>query len=420
MKTISDTNIMTTFLINSELEMRKPFNNMTKKIILELYHEILEGYRYLIHLKNENGSAYRYNLKKITSINELPRPISFSKNSIPLEINEYINKNSFYELSYTFSLFKRNIRVTFILENKDMPDVNAFHKRIDTLIIWLYIATKHSTKKCAESMNVFVYFTSLKKGINKNADNVNILYEKNVNTGFTFTCPKNSEIVIYRKEEFIKVFIHEVFHTFALDFSDMNNAKVNQRILSLFKIKSRVNLFETYTEFWAEFMNSLFCSFFSIKNKTDVTEFLERANYVINLEISHSFFQMVKILDYMGLSYQDLYSNNIRSEERRMRYIEKTHILSYYIIKTILMNSYQDFLKWCKENNSNLLEFKKTEKTQMSFCDFIFHHYNKRSMLKGVKIASELLDYVHQEPGLSKRTNHIIYNLRMSLCELSY
>ena len=420
MKTISDTNIMSSFLINSELATRKPFNNMTKKIILELYDEILEGYHYLINLKKKNGSGYRYNLKKIKSVNEIPRPVSFSKNSFPAEIMEYINTHSLYELSYTFSLFERNIRIIFILENKDTLDIESFHKRIDIIIIWLYIATKHSTKKCAETMNVFVYFTSLKKGIVQNVDNRNILYEKNVNTGFTFTCPKNSEIVIYRKEEFLKVFIHEVFHNFALDFSNMNNAKVNQRILSLFKIKSRVNLFETYTEFWAEFMNSLFCSFFSIKDKTDETEFLERANYVINLEVSHSFFQMVKVLDYMGLSYQDLYTNNMRSEERRMRYIEKTHILSYYIIKTILMNSYQDFLKWCKVNNDNLLEFKKTEKTQMSFCDFIFNHYNKRSMLKGVKIASELLDYIHQEPGLSKITNHIMYNLRMSLCELSY
>jgi len=287
--------------------------------------------------------------------------------------------------------------------------------------MWLYIANKHSTKKCAESMNVFIYFTSLKKSIVENPDNTNILYPKNINTGFTFTCPKKSEIVIYRSEEFTKVFIHEVFHNFSLDFSEMNNAKVNQRILSLFKIKSRVNLFEAYTEFWAEFMNALLCSFFSIKNKKNEFEFLEKANYVINLEVSHSFFQMVKILDYMNLTYQDLYLNNKNSEEiRTTRYIEKTHILSYYIIKTVLMNSYQYFLKWCNENNDNLLDFKKTEKAQMGFCDFIFAHYNKRSMLKGVRVASDLLDYMYQEPALSKKTSHLLHNLRMSLCEISY
>lgn len=421
MKTIRDTNTMSSFLNNSELRISKPFNNNTKKIILQLYDEILEAYNYLIYSKKKNNSIYSYHIKKITSVNEIPRPVSFSKDSFPLEITQYINDNSAYELSYTFSLFERNVRVIFILENKEDLYIEAFNRRIETMIMWLYIANKHSTKKCAESMNVFIYFTSLKKSIVKNSDNTNILYEKNVNTGFTFTCPKKSEIVIYRREEFIKVFIHEVFHNFALDFSDLNNSKVNQRILSLFKIKSRVNLFEAYTEFWAEFINALFCSFFSIKNKTNTFEFLERANYVINLEVSHSFFQMTKVLHHMGLSYQDLYLNNKYSEERRnLYYIERTHILSYYIVKTILMNSYQDFLKWCHNNNDNLLEFKKTEKSQMGFCDFIFEHYNKRSMLKGIKIASELLDYMHQEPGLSKKTTHLLDNLRMSLCELSY
>lgn len=420
MKTIYDTNLMSTFLLGSELKMDKPFNNTTKKIILGLYDEIVEGYNYLLTLKNKNRLFYNYKIKKNNSIVDITRPVSFSKDSFPVEILQYINEHSLYELTYTFSLFEKNIRFIFILENKDDLDLEAFHRRIDVMIIWLYIATKHSSKKCAQEMTVYIYFTSLKKSIVKNTDNTNILYEKNVNTGFTFSCPKKSEIVIYRKEEFIKVFMHEIYHNFALDFSTMNNAKVNEFILSLFKIKSRVNLFEAYTEFWAEFMNSLLCSFFSIKNKSDPLEFLERANYVINLEVAHSFFQLVKVLDHMGLTYKDLYSNNKSSEERRRLYIEKTHLFSYYIVKTILMNSYQDFLKWCKDNNDNLLDFKKTPQNQMSFCNFIFRKYNTKSMLKGVKQASELLDYVYQFPGRSNKTNHLLYNLRMSLCELSY
>lgn len=422
MKKINDTKIMSSFLDNSELMISKPFNSLTRKIILSLYDEIKEGYKFLLGLKKRNQPFYHLDVKKINSTNEIPRPISFSKGSFPEGIIAYINDNSNYVISYTFSLFERNIRVFFILENKNGIDIEEFNRRIEMIMIWLFIANKHATKKCAEDITVFFYFTSLKKSIVNNADNSNILYEKNVNTGFTMTCPKKSEIVIYRKEEFLKVFIHEIFHNFALDFSDMHTKNVHDKVKRLFKLKTRVNLFEAYTEFWAEFINALFCSFFSIRNKNDEDAFLEEANYLINLEVSHSFFQMAKVLNRMGLTYQDLYANNKESEERRnLYYIEKTHILSYYIIKAILMNSYQDFLKWCNDNNKNLLEFNKTDKTQISFFHFIESHYDNKSMLRGVKLATELLDFMHnQKSSRTNKTNHILNNLRMSLCELAY
>ena len=282
--------------------------------------------------------------------------------------------------------------------------------------MWLFILNQYASKQCASSLVIYLYFTSLEKKIPNS--NIFILDEINVNTAFTSTCPKDSEIVVFRKEEWFKVFIHETFHNFALDFSDMNNNDVHKCILDIFKVDSNVNLYEAYTEFWAEIINALFCSFFSLKNKNDIDDFLSNAEFFINFERTFSFFQLVKTLNFMGLTYKDLYSETERSRMLRENlYKEKTNVLSYYIIKTVLINNYQGFLSWCKTNNLSLLQFKKTIKNQSEFCKFIANHYKSSSMLNGVSETKSFLNELHKK---NKKINlsYVLSNLRMSICEL--
>ena len=224
--------------------------------------------------------------------------------------------------------------------------------------------------------------------------------------------------MVFRKEEWFKVFIHETFHNFGLDFSDMNNSEAHKCILNIFKVNSEVNLYESYTEFWAEIINALFCSFFSLKDKTDLEEFLSNSEFFINFERTYSFFQLVKTLNFMGLTYKDLYSNSVHSSIiRENLYKEKTNVLSYYIIKTVLINNYQGFLFWCKENNFSLLQFKKTLTSQKEYCKFIEKNYKTSSMLNGVSETHHFLNLI-QKQSKKVNLNYILSNLRMSICEL--
>ena len=135
-------------------------------------------------------------------------------------------------------------------------------------------------------------------------------------------------------------------------------------------------------------INSLFCSFYSLKNKNDVDDFMENAEFFINFERNYSFFQLVKTLKFMGLTYTDLYSKTQKSSiTRNNLYKEKSNILAYYIIKTILINNYQDFIFWCKKHNSSLLQFKKTTATQNDLCKFVEKKYRTKQMLENVKLA---------------------------------
>jgi hypothetical protein len=386
--------------------------NKTKTILKELYHDIFTAYKYLIKLKQQNP-YFTLNIKKIINPNQISKPQSFNSNSFPDVVRNHILHLTAYELTYTFSLYGRSIKLIFIVEDNNVElKLETYHKYVDAIIMWLYILNLYSSKSCSNTLIVYLYFTSLEKKLP--SSNIFILDQINVNTAFTTTCPRDSEIVVFRKEEWFKVFIHESFHNFALDFSDMDNTICHKYILDILKVNSDVNLYESYTEFWAEIINALFCSFFSLKDKTNIIEFLNYSEFFINFERTYSFFQMIKTLNFMGLRYNDLYSSSQHSIILRENlYKENTHVLSYYIIKCILMNNYQGFLSWCKTNNFSLIQFKKTQSNQLEYCKFIEKNYKIKSMLSGVKETENFLHSINK-----KNKNYILSNLRMSICEL--
>ena len=395
--------------------------NQTKRtddIITDLYKDIYNAYKYLNGLK-QKGNYYHITTKKILNAYQITKPQNFNYNSFPEVIRKHINESTISEITYHFSLYGRNIKLYFIVEEDDIElKLDVYNKHVDNIIMWLYILNQYASKQCSNTLVVYFYFTSLEKHLP--SSNISILDEENVNTAFTTTCPRDSEIVVFRREEWFKVFIHETFHNFGLDFSDMNNDESKKCILNIFKVNSDVNLYESYTEFWAEIMNALFCSFFALKDKTNIDEFLSNSEFFINFERTYSFFQLVKTLNFMGLTYKDLYSKTEHSSILRENlYKEKTNVLAYYVIKTILINNYQGFLSWCKNHNFSLLQFKKTLANQKDLCKFIEKNYKTPSMLNSIVETKQFLNNVHEHRTKTKQNLHyILSNLRMSICEM--
>ena len=385
------------------------------EILKELYNEFIDAHNYLINLKKH--IFYNINIKKITHISQISRPKNFNSNSFPEDIRNHIDNLSLTEISYTFSLFDRKITIHFIVEEAvEEHNLDIYNRYVDTIILWFYILNEYGSKKCSSTFTIFLYFTSLEKSLPNS--NIDILDQIHVNTAFTTTCPINSEIVIFRKEEWFKVLIHESFHNFALDFSDMNTNESTKDILSIFPVSSEVNLYESYTEFWGEIMNALFCSFLNLKNKSNVEEFLSNFEFYINFERTYSFFQLVKSLEFMGLNYKNLYSESKQSQIlRNTLYKEKTNVLAYYVIKTILINNYQGFLIWCKQNNFSLLQFKKTTTNQREFCNFIRKNYKTKTMIENIKSSEICLQKVKNIKN-NKNKKYLLTNMRMTICEL--
>jgi hypothetical protein len=283
-------------------------------------------------------------------------------------------------------------------------------------------------------LTLYIYFTSLTKKLPPS--NIYIINENNVNTAFTYSCHHDPEIVIFRKEEWFKVLLHETFHNYALDFSDMNTQReiCNPAILSIFPVQSDVNLYEAYTEFWAEIMNVIFCSYYVAldQNSTSDDELLSNFDFFINFERTYGFFQMIKTLNFMGLTYKNLYSK--KEESLLMRetlYKEDSNILAYYIIRPILLHNYQGFLGWCDKNNFSLLQFKKTNANLDEFCKFIEKNYKTKSMNESVDCMQKFMMKVNKmkttkskkSQSQSQKANEedldfTLSNMRMTICEL--
>lgn len=394
----------------------------TNAIFKHFFHEIDAAFQFVSYTKSQMGSSfYKLKINKIDSVSQIPKPATFNTDAFPTEVRKHIDEYSLSSLTYTFHLFERVITIHFLIED-DKPEIyiTKYNTYVDNILAWLYIANEYASRSCSNTLTIFIYHTSLTKELPNSP--IQILNENNVNTAFTRTCPTNSEIVVFREEEWFKVLIHETFHNLALDFSDMNVSECHDRILSIFPVNSEVNLFEAYTEFWARIMNVLFCSYFNTKNKNTLDDFLGNTEYFMNLESIYSFFQLVKVLGFMNMEYSNLYEKtNLAQNIRNTMYKEDTNILSYYIITVILIYNYQSFLGWCKTNNTSLLQFKKTSANQKSFCNFIEKKYKSSKMLKAIDCSNTFFKKIKPKGIISNKKEDIMFltnNLRMTICEL--
>ena len=422
--------LMEFFLKQNCLKGNECLTRPTQNLLKRFYKELDEANQTIENLLKREGCEPT--IQKITTSSEVPKPKLFNASAFPEEVRLHIDETSHLCFSYTFSLFTREIKVKFIVEDpNDGLLISKYNDYVKKVLVWFAFIHPYPAKQCSKSLIVYIYFTSLSKVLPNS--NMQILEEKNVNTAFTYTCREDSEIVVFRKEEWLKVLMHETMHNFALDFSDMNYQEVDQKIVGLFPVVTRGNSFEAYTEFWAEILNSVFCSYYMLPSleKNKENEFVKNFEFFIAFEKIFGIFQMVKALDFMGMQYQDLYDGSQKAQMmRRNLYKERTNVLSYYVIRVILLSNYQDFFKWCSKNNgTSLIQFKKSPATMTSFFEFVKDHYKKKALLDSVsKMEKVLANLKKRKATVSGKSNYsslskkefdfIANSMRMSVCEL--
>jgi hypothetical protein len=390
---LSNTSIMLEEYFPHNKNYKKKYNlNSLSKI----YNDINEGFIFM--KKNKKNNFY-----KISIENNFQNPSDF--NSIPSIIKENIENNLFNQLSFSFILFERKIKIYFILkETITKKIIKKYTNFVFLMTIWLHIISIHSSNECQQELNIYIYLSDNLKQLPLTSNM--ILDQENANTAFTRLC---SEIIIYRNEEWFKVFIHETFHNFNMDFSNMNTDKCNKLIKNIFHVNSKVNLYESYTEFWARIMNISFISYLHTKN---LNNFIKTFDELIGVEISYSTFQMIKVLNYMNIKYDDIITNF------QQNYRENTNILSYFIVTNILLFNFVDFLSWCDNNNTNLYNFKKTSKNLLEFCKFIKNNYYNLNFLQNINEIEEFFENNKNKKNKNKKINYLIKNLRMTIYEL--
>jgi hypothetical protein len=387
------------------------FSSNSKKFLQIIFNQII-----YVNKIFEKTNIKTEEICKNTNCHNFPRGTNFEYT--PNEIkNNILNMEKSVYLS-EMQINGRTINVHLICKkNKTIKFINSVTKKI---FLWLSIALQYSPKKCSQNLHIYLYFTDLEKTLPKRGE---IIKEINANTAFTTFCKPSTEITLFREEEWFKVFIHESFHCLGLDFSEFDNNGTNKKILSIFPVSSDVRIFETYCEMWAEILNVMFMVFFSARitsslNDSIIEKMIHKTELLINQERIFSLFQCVKVLEFYGMDYCDLYEKNEKSHIARLyRYKENTQVLSYYILKPIYMFFVDDFIEWCIKHNNYSLNFNKSPKllnrNMDEYCNFIQEHYNRSEFVNSIKSIEKWFD--NAKPDIMG--NLELQTLRMSLHE---
>ena len=274
------------------------------KFITDNYKLESRGFKELQQLFNYLKSVNNSHDKIVSSIKNRPNLQSpFISQELSIKANSL--KNNHYTI---LTVHNSKIHVNIFY---DTLDINKFTQIILPIISFI----SHLIKKVDGDYRVNYYMLGDKKLLD--SDIKDGLKNKHLNSGSSGMNTVN----IWRKEEVIKVTIHELFHLFNCDGNRVDPPEIIQMYQKRYNITSKqVNSFEAYTEIWANIINC-----FLLSNN-------DYKNFVHNLSIEKYWcqFQSYKIL-YLNKNIQDIN--------------KYTNVLAYFVIRCEIYNNFKEFIK---------------------------------------------------------------------------
>ena len=353
---------------------KEAFEKSLDKLLLILYNDIDAGMKYVV---NKMGTKC---LEPV--LDENKKNISHNSKYFPEGVQDYINEHMTHMLIYTCKIRGKDIKIKFgLFGDVEQQDLEKYDEHACFIYSWLYVCYKYNVQKCSEVLDISIYLTPIKKRLPK--DRSAVLGANEVNTAYTFGCQPKGEIILYRQEEWKKVFLHETFHTFGFDFNRNTARRVYNYHKERFMIKSDFNIEEAYVETWARILHCAYSSYLSLNNKSDWATYLTYVKFSLQIERIFSLHQLNKVLKHMGLSYEMLYDSNHETYHLcEQLYRENSNIFAYYILSGVMMNDYYKFLLWCYNNNTNFFKFNTSTKCITSFIELLDKSYNNPIMVE--------------------------------------
>lgn len=262
---------------------------------------------------------------------------------ISTQLHTKINKLTFYNIHGNYMYDGIPITLNIFHRGESKKTITTIYDVINFVIYYC----KSLKKTHPSSVNIKLVLSPYKKTLPKIG---NAITAHNVNSGFTSRNygTNNSSIVIYRKEEIIKVLIHELLHAFDID-SKMSSKPYENDLLKLYSFKElnggldHINVNESFTDTYACLLN---IALVALKSNKKVNYFLE----MVHLEQNHIISVAEKIMSHIGLNIQN--GNTIvKMQPKQFEYSETTHVISYYILKALNLINLNGFLSYLIENN---------------------------------------------------------------------
>lgn len=328
--------------------------------------------------------------QKLLSSNEA----NLSMDYFPKEIQHHILKDQSVAVTYKFSVGDRKMNLHFVLFHKRECDLNMSKmlQRAKRVCALMHLVSLHASRStCSATLQIYIYMTDFKKRFPDKAGEA--LDAEHANTGMSYHCAKTNDIVVYRKEEWFKVLIHELFHAFGLSFieSDMPDgvdAAMQAMLKQTYAISHTVRVYETYCEIWARILNVMFACFADGEHvhhaDTDV-DFAIFGECVLNglhKDAEFALHQCAKIMHHMDIPASVMlnptkYNRAIVAE----KYRENTNVFAYYVMTCALQHSPDVFLLWCYKNNpfaekkprENIMQFRTIPSNFNGFMEMLHH-----------------------------------------------
>jgi len=371
-----------------------------------------------------NGDSFNHIPAEVRTVIESRRKIgkeyrfSFSSNDKAVP-GKYIGTTASVAHLDDSRLFEQNVRVFLVYPfATDDPVESISAKKIETfftdclhkIYLWLHLAFKEKPEQCSRELNIYIYFSELFKVLPETKGEP--IEQLNANTAFTTSCAPVTTIHIFREEEWFKVFIHECFHCLGFDFSHSTvlSESAQRQVLAVFPVTSEVNLFETYCETFAEIVNVIFYVYLYDSKENFELKIRKIKQYMLYENI-FTCFQCAKVLQFYGLSFENLYKKDPESVKMRARYREHTNVLAYYVVKAVYMTHLPTLFQWFSHENHETFVFVQTQANLHAYCDIFRNNYSDPYFISVMKKMEDWFSKHAEEDTLESRT------LRMTLIE---
>jgi hypothetical protein len=270
-------------------------------------------------------------------------------------------------------------------------DMKKYMIENDDFLLIIYSETFYDLNSIIEKMIHIIYIMKfIGKKINNNAKpNITILLgtqKKQINNYDIILSPININsgssvgeinVMIWRKEEILKVMIHELIHFFNIDFYvyDEGYKELNEYLCNKYNVEHIDCPNESYTECLAVLINSCFTSYY-----TNIS-----IKQILLYEILFTFFQISKILNFYNIkSFGEL---ELESENKKI--IQTTSVFSYFIVKGSLLFNLKKVIEFIKDDINNIV----IKNDVIIFSDLVKSTLNEKYFIK-INFMIKLFEYI--------------------------
>ena len=346
---------METIIRTAEKVLIPDIPNAIQPRIKSIYERIINGIKFAKEVVTQDKL-------KILTGHEIVYPTHNTYMS--KEIYNDVKKSMIKQVNFDIAFHDRFFTISISVMKNNPITIDELVTSMRRMVSWLYVSNHYSDKEYCKKLNISLYFTNIKKGFpNSETENIG---SANVNSGVSsWYNNSTSNILIFRYEEWFKVFVHECGHSYGIESHDVHGKKLYDYVKGLVSIEISSRIGEAYVETWARIIVVFYSA---IEHSSDYDEFITLLRFNMQFESIFSAIQAYRILAFNKLPY-NIVIDPLSSAGAS--YIETTNIFAYYILCGAFMYDPFNFIIWCDKHNPLLLVMDCSSDTLQSFEKYI-------------------------------------------------